>query len=215
MLIIIIIFILLLTCYCILEKRKLFYPATSLKVILSAYIAVISLYAAIQMSNFVFYIFALGLVFAVPADFFLQYIKSDLKLYRIGIFFFGAMHVCLLISFYLLWSITIYEFIIWFIFLAILLIFQKIQKWRMGKEKRQLTIYTVLVTFMAAKAVSLLIVEPSSFTLAVSLGGLFFFISDIFLGIWDYYEEKFVFLVINRIVYFVGQLSLAFYLLLK
>jgi len=213
--VIITIYAALLAYYCILEKRKKFWPATILKVILSAYAAGVCVYSAILLDNFIYYIFALGLVFAVPADFFLQYIKSDLTKYRIGISFFGAMHICLIISFFLANPIpTLYEFIIFVVFIAILLIFQIKGKWKMGKEKTQLTVYTVFVVFMAAKAISTYIAAPSLFTLALALGGLLFFLSDLFLGIWAYSTERFVYLALNRIIYFAGQLSLAFYLFL-
>jgi len=206
----------LLAYYCVLEKQEKFKPATTLKVILSAYAAGVCLYAAILLNNYVFYIFALGLIFAVPADFFLQYIKTDLKKYRFGIFFFGLMHICLIISFYIIYAVTIYEFVIFALFIGILLAFQIIGKWKIGKEKTQLTVYTVLVVFMAAKAISLFftIPNPATFILMLSLGGLFFFISDLFLGIWAYSTEKFVFLALNRIIYFAGQLCLAFYLVM-
>ena len=86
----------------------------------------------------------------------------------------------------------------------------------MGEEKAQLTVYTALVAFMAAKAISLYftIPNPGLFVLMLSLGGLFFFVSDLFLGIWAYSKEKFVFLALNRVVYFAGQLLLAFYLVM-
>ncbi|MCL2717999.1 MAG: lysoplasmalogenase [Lachnospiraceae bacterium] len=213
-LIIIIPYLALLTFYVLLEKQKKFRPATTMKVILSAYASLACLYAAIQLNDYIYYIFAFGLICAVPADFFLQYIKKDLKKYRVGIYCFGAMHVCLIISFYLKYRVTFFEFAILAIFIAVLLYFQKIGKWKIGKEKIQLTIYTVLVTIMAAKAFSLYIIYPGNVTLAVSLGGLFFFISDLFLGIWAYSQRRFVFLALNRVIYFVGQLSLAFYVIL-
>lgn len=200
--------------YCVFEKKNKFWHATVLKVVLSAFAAGCALYGAIVLSEAVYYIFAAGLICAVPADFFLQYIKTDLKKYRFGIFFFGAMHVCLLVSFFASWGISYWEFVIWAAFVLTLLLFQQKQNWKMGKEKAQLTIYTVLVTFMAAKAVSLAIISFSAFTLAAALGGLFFFVSDVFLGIWDYHKESFVFLALNRIIYFAGQLCLSFYLLL-
>jgi len=200
----------------VLEKQKEFWPATILKVILSAYAAGLSVYAAIILGSYVFYIFAFGLVCAVPADFFLQYIKTDLMKYRTGIFFFGLMHVCLIVSFYIIYAITFYEFVIFAVLIGILLAFQFIGKWKMGPERLQLTIYTVLVVFMASKAISLYftIPNPALFILMLSLGGLFFFVSDLFLGIWAYSKEKFVFLALNRVVYFAGQLLLAFYLVM-
>ena len=209
------IYSILLVIYIILEKRDKFWPATIQKVILSAFAAGVSVYAAIQLNNFVFYIFALGLVFAVPADFFLQYIITDLKKYRAGILCFGLMHICLLISFYLTYSVAIYEFIIFVVFIGILLAFQIFGKWKMGEEKNQLTIYTVFVVFMAAKSISIFITEPlgQAYIMILALGGLFFFISDLFLGIWAYSgNRKFTYLALNRIIYFAGQLCLAFYL---
>jgi len=206
------VYIALLVYYCVLEKQEKFWPATILKVVLSAYAAGCCVYAAIILNNYIFYIFALGLVFAVPADYFLQYIKTDLKRYRFGIFFFGAMHVCLLISFFLIYPVTFIEFIIFTVFIGILLAFQKIGNWKIGPENAQLTVYTVFVVFMVAKAISLYIVAPSLPTFMVALGGLFFFVSDVFLGIWAYKIEKFVYLALNRVIYFAGQLCLAFYL---
>jgi len=201
--------------YCILEKQEKFWPATVLKVILSAFAAGVCVYAAIQLDNYIYKLFAIGLLCAVPADYFLQYIKTDLKRYRIGIFFFGAMHICLIVSYFLVYPVTIYEFIIFAVFIAILLGFQILGKWEIGKEKAQLTVYTVFVVFMAAKAISLYIVAPSSYTLMVALGGLFFFISDLFLGIWAYSSSKFIYLALNRVIYFAGQLCLAFYLVAR
>jgi len=215
-LILTVIYAALLAYYIILEKQEKFIPATALKVILSAFAAGICVFAAIKLNNIVFYIFALGLVFAVPADYFLQYIKLNLPKYRAGILFFGLMHICLLISFFWIYEVSFYEFIIFAAFVGILLAFQILGKWQIGKEKAQLTIYTVLVVFMAAKAISLLFTIPSApaFIFMVALGGLFFFISDLFLGIWAYQREKFIFLALNRVIYFAGQLFLAFYLVM-
>ena len=204
----------LLTYYCLLEKQEKFLPATILKVIISAIAAGVCVYAAVMLNSYILYIFAMGLVFAVPADFFLQYIKTDLMKYRAGILFFGLMHVCLLVSFFILYPVTFYEFVIFAVFIGILLIFQIKGKWEMGEEKTQLTIYTVLVVFMSAKAISIFIAVPTLYTLMLALGGFFFFMSDLFLGIWAYQTEKFIYLALNRSIYFIGQLCLAFYLVM-
>jgi len=210
------VYAILLASYIYLEYKENFKAATILKVIISAIASGLCVFAAIYHNSYVFYIFALGMIFAVPADFFLQYIKTDLMKYRAGIFFFGLMHICLLVSFYILYAITLLEFIIFAVFIGILLAFQILGKWKIGKEKTQLSIYTVLVVLMAAKAISLYftIPNPAIFVLMVSLGGLFFFISDLFLGIWAYSKSsgKFLYLALNRAIYFTGQLCLAFYL---
>jgi len=206
----------LLIIYCFLEKLDKFWPATILKVVLSALASGICVYAAILLNNYIFYIFALGMLFAVPADFFLQYIKLDLMKYRFGIFFFGLMHICLIISFFLIYPVSFVEFIIFIVFIGILLSFQIIGRWKIGEEKTQLSVYTVLVVLMASKAISLYftIPNPQPFILMVSLGGLLFFISDLFLGVWNYSKDNFIYLALNRIIYFAGQFCLALYLVL-
>ena len=212
--IIVLLYTALLAYYIFLEKQEKFKNATIVKVILSAFASGVCVYAAIVIGSYVFYIFALGMVFAIPADFFLQYIKTDLMKYRAGIFFFGLMHICLLVSFYIIYTVTYLEFVLFAIFIGILLAFMLIGKWKIGPERMQLNIYTVLVVFMAAKAVSLYftIPNPALFVLMLSLGGLLFFISDVFLGIWAYSKDKFIYLALNRAIYFTGQLCLAFYL---
>jgi len=212
--IVVLIYAALLAYYIILEKQEKFKNATIVKVILSAFASGVCVYAAIGIGSYVFYIFALGMVFAIPADFFLQYIKTDLMKYRAGIFFFGLMHICLLVSFYIIYRVTYLEFVLFTVFIGILLAFMLIGKWKIGPERMQLNIYTVLVVFMAAKAVSLYftIPNPALFILMLSLGGLLFFISDLFLGIWAYSKNKFIYLALNRAIYFTGQLCLAFYL---
>ena len=195
--------------YCILEKNDNFKAATALKVALSTYIAVLAISFAFLSVGLFSTLIALGLAFAVPADFFLQYIKTDLKKYRFGIFFFGAMHVCLLTAFFTEYGISWIEFAIMALMLVILTIFQKTEHWNLGPAKNQLSVYTVLVVLMAAKSISIYILNPSPAHISLALGGLFFFISDLFLGIWDYYDDKFVFLALNRIIYFIGQLLIA------
>lgn len=203
------IFLPVLLIYCLLEKQNTFIPATTLKVILSAYVALTAFIYALPQKSFISLAIAMGLLFAVPADFFLQYIRSNIKKYRWGILFFGAMHVCLLTGYYLHWGISWIEFVVAVIMLVILSLFQKKENWNLGKTKTQLSIYTVLVVMMAAKSISIGLLHPEPATISLAIGGLLFFVSDIFLGIWDYYDDKFIFLALNRIIYFVGQLLIA------
>lgn len=200
--------------YCTLEQKENFKMATAVKVALSTYVAVLAISFAFLARDLFSTLIAMGLAFAVPADFFLQYIKTDLKKYRFGIFFFGVMHVCLLIAFFTKYGFSWVELVIMAVMLAILALFQIIEHWNLGPAKNQLSIYTVLVVAMATKSISIFILNPSLPTASLALGGLFFFVSDLFLGIWDYYDDKFIFLALNRIIYFVGQLLIAETLLL-
>jgi len=200
----------LLAFYCVLEKRDNFWHATTVKLTLSAFAAGLSVYGAIRFDEFFLYIFALGLLFAVPADYCLQYIKTNLTKYRVGITLFGLMHICLITSFYLIHHVYFYEFVIFAVLLAIVLAFQIIGKWEIGKEKAQLNVYTVIVLFMSAKTMSIFIVEPAIYTLVLAIGGLLFFVSDVFLGIWAYSgKNTYVNLVLNRATYFLALFCLA------
>ncbi len=201
--------------YCLLEKRAEFSRATLIKVVLSAFVAIVAIISAIKINDFYSYLIAAGLLFAVPADYFLQFIRADLRKYRFGIFFFGAMHVCLLIAFFTKYAISWHEFSVFVILSVILVIFQKTEKWNLGKVRFQLSVYTLLVILMASKAITIAISEPSLATWSLGIGGMFFFISDLFLGIWDYYNDKFLFLALNRVIYFIGNMLIAFSLVLS
>ncbi len=202
-------FLILLGVYLYYEKKNAFSTATLLKVLLSAFVAVVAVIAALRLRDVTGYLIALGLLCAVPADYFLQYIQSDVGRYRNGIFCFAGMHLCLLVGYYLRWPVRWHEFAIFALFLGVMLIFQKKERWNLGAVKIPLSIYSALVLFMAAKSISIAINDPGAATLLLGLGGLMFFVSDLFLGIWDYYKTKFVFLVCNRVIYFAGQLLFA------
>lgn len=195
--------------YCWFEKRNAFGMATALKVALSAMVAIIALCAAVDKATVFCWLMAAGLICAVPADYFLQFIRLNLTKYRLGILCFGAMHVLLLTAFYLTYGLELLSFILCVVMIGVISLFQAKQKWQLGKTKGQLSIYTVLVTLMASKALSIAVFNPAQGTLLLGIGGLCFFISDLFLGIWDYHESKFVYLALNRIIYFAGQLLLA------
>ena len=203
-------FAILLTVYCIFEGGGKFVPATALKVALSASIAVFAWVCAVSHGlKAPLVMMAAGLTLAVPADYFLQYIKSDGKRYEAGILCFAGMHICLLFSFVDRFSIHWQEFAIFALILGALLLLQSLQKWELGRQKLPLSVYTVLVVLMASKSISLGLLFPAKETFLIAAGGLCFVASDMVLGVWDYHDEKKVFLLLNRIIYFCGQLLFA------
>jgi len=202
--------------YCYLEKQDNFRYATIFKVLLSLFVAIVSWYGYFNIEGVssLYILIPIGLSFAVPADYFLQYIKKSENLYRAGIISFGLMHISLLTAFFLLFGFHILEVIICAGFLIYLALIQKFQHWNdLGGVKLELSIYTVLVTLMGAKAISIFILNPTNATFFLALGGFFFFVSDFFLGEWGYRKEKYLYLFLNRSIYFIGQLALAFYIL--
>lgn len=204
-------FVLLLAAYCVLEQKELFRPATALKVVLSAFVAVVAwAYAAQRSFPAPLLLMAVGLTLAVPADYFLQYIKLDGKRYEAGILCFAGMHICLLLSFVDRYGVRWLEFILFAVILLVLLLLQTLQKWDLGAQKLPLSVYTVLVGFMAAKAISAGLCAPAPQTLLAAAGGLCFLVSDMILGVWSYHDGRKLYVLLNRIVYFTGQLLFAF-----
>ena len=203
-------FIVVLTVYCIQEGKNHFLPATVWKVFLSAFIAAVGWFYAVKAGfQTPLVLMAAGLTLAVPADYFLQYIIADGKKYDAGILCFSGMHICLLFSFVDRFGIHWQEFVLFAGILIVLLLLQTLQKWDLGEQKLPLSVYTVLVGFMAAKAISVGITAPSRQTLLLAAGGLCFVASDMILGVWRYHNEKTVFVLLNRIIYFCGQILFA------
>lgn len=204
-------FVLLLAAYCVMEGKGRFVPATALKVTLSAAIAATAwVFTARYAFSGPLTLMAVGLTLAVPADYFLQYIKTDPKRYEAGILCFSGMHICLLFSFVDRFGIHWLEFALFAGIIAVLLLLQTLEKWDLGRQKLPLSVYTVLVGIMAAKAISVGIRFPAPQTLFLAAGGFLFVASDMILGVWDYHDGRKVFVLLNRIVYFCGQLMFAF-----
>ena len=212
----IVLFLMFLGIYCYLEKINNFKWATILKVALSFSVAVISWVGYFLLKEKgVSILIPIGLSFAVPADYFLQYMHKSIKLYRCGIISFAFMHISLLIMFFNVFGFHILELIIASIFLWVLSLVQTVEHWDpLGDVRIELSIYTVLVTVMSAKAVSIFFLNMSLSPLILAIGGLLFFVSDFFLGEWGYKQEKYLYLFLNRSIYFIGQLAFAFYLFL-
>ena len=203
-------FALLLAAYCAQERKDRFRPATILKVVLSASIALTAWVFAIQKGAPAPQILmAAGLTLAVPADYFLQSIKTDGKRYEAGILCFSGMHICLLLSFVDRYGVHWLEFALFAAIMLALLLLQTLQKWDLGAQKLPLSVYTVLVGFMAAKAMAAGLTAPSAQTVLLAAGGLCFVASDMILGVWSYHDGKKIFVLLNRVVYFCGQLLFA------
>jgi uncharacterized membrane protein YhhN len=164
----------------------------------------------------------LGLFAAFAGDYFLQYIKLNEKKYIAGICCFAAAQVLFITALilhsnsYILNSDNSYlmdwilSVIITVVVLLCVLAMMKKQRWRLGGEKNVITVYTVLLTFMTAKAVSSLTVQTSPGWTLFAAGAVLFLISDMLLGIWNYHTGKRVHANLNWISYYAGMLLIAF-----
>lgn len=156
----------------------------------------------------------LGLLAGLAGDFFLQYIRLNVKKYIAGILCFAAAQA-LFITYLLIAGMP--DILGWILTVAItaavllcVLALMKKQNWQLGAEQKVLTLYTVLLTFMTVRAVLYMAGRFSFSSVLFALGALLFWSSDMLLGYWNYHSNKKVHANLNWITYYAGMLLIAF-----
>ena len=203
----------LLCIYLIFEQKKNFVVATTLKLSLSAAFCAAAFFAAMSVNNtgvseyIPAYIISGGLCFAFAGDYFLQYIKLDNEKFKKGIILFAAAQVMLIVAYYIILPVHFLEFVFLAAFLVLAVLLMKKQQWDISAQSPHITVYTVLVAFMGAKALSFAFLCPELWQIA--LGGALFFLSDIILGMWNYKSGKMYLAHLNWITYFIGEIFIA------
>lgn len=199
-------FLILMPIYLNTEKTGPFRSATALKLILSLMCATSAFlsYVAAGWNDIPRLLVALGLIFAVFGDYYLQFIRLDENKFIKGILFFAATQVFLILSLFMRYGIGWLEFVITVVLLLLALVLMTKQKWELGGAQKPLMLYTLLLAFMASKAVSAAIRGGGTTAVLMALGGAFFFLSDLILGIWNYKTSKRMHANLNWICYFTG-----------
>ncbi len=195
-----------------------FRRATAMKLTLSGLfcvVGVISYYLAYSFShhNEIFFtmqlLIVIGLFCCLCGDFFLQYIRLDVKKYKTGIACFMTAQVLFYISMTVLNGFTWQEFVITVVALALIQVLMKKQGWQLGEERKLVTAYTVILTLMAAKSVMAFWRDLTGNTLLFMIGAIFFLLSDLVLGIWNYHTGKQAHANLNWFFYFSATMLIA------
>lgn len=156
-----------------------------------------------------------GLFAAFAGDYFLQFIRLDTQKYKTGIVCFMAAQALFIAGLITLhyanisgWTAAV---ILTVILLLIILAIMKKQGWNLGGEKNVLSLYTVLLSFMTAYAVANSFGAGAAVPGAalMAAGAILFWISDLFLGLWNYHTGKRLHANLNWISYFSGTLLIA------
>ncbi|WP_066644761.1 lysoplasmalogenase family protein [Christensenella timonensis] len=209
-------YVILLWQYIRMEARHNFVRATTLKLTLGALFCItgiaglllLTLDGSVEIPDILVFC---GLLCAVGGDYFLQFIRLDAKKFNAGIFFFALTQCFLLISMFMRFGIGWQEFVVTAAVLLLVLLLMKKQDWQLGKAQVPLTVYTVLLVLMAAKA-AVSVFSPQAIagrTLVMAAGAVLFLVSDLFLGIWNYHTDKRIHANLNWITYFSGMFLLA------
>ncbi len=219
----VVIYAFLLVLYCRAEKLNTgdaygFKRATILKLTLSSIfcaVAVISYYLLWHFSHRsnIFYwlqlLIVIALAFALAGDYFLQYIKLDIKKYKTGISFFTVTQILLIANLCILNGVGWKEFVICAGILAVILVLMKVQNWQLGAEKKRVMAYTILLAFMASKAFVTMLREMTVGYVFMAIGAALFLTSDIVLGVWNYKTSRPLHKYLNWVFYFSGTMLIA------
>jgi len=207
-----ILYIFILACY-VLQSRKLgSLKSIRLKLLLSGMFCIVGFVSMIKADYSLFSILIFGgLAASMVGDYFLAFILTNEAKFIKGILFFGLAHVFYISAMILIEDVGLKEFILTALILVGLILFMKHTKPELGKAKWALSIYVILVTFMAVKGGLMLFTDQTFLESQVlfSVGAVLFLISDTLLGIWRYVWPKQIFSDLLSVFYFIGQLLLA------
>ena len=191
------------------ENLYRFRTATALKITLTMTLAVCLIVALARDFSPVLLAAAVGMLLCSGGDFYLQYIRRDVRKFTRGIILFGLGQVCNITALFLLAPYHWSGLAVLAALLALAVALKGIGRWDTSANEPWLTIYTVLVAMTAAKSLSVAIVlagKPGG--LLLGLGGLLFFLSDMVLGIWDCRKNHILLADLNWLLYFAGQFLL-------
>ena len=184
-------FLVLLPLYLRAGNQQKFRRNTILKLLLSglcclcAWLGWLLVSGAAQPSR---WLIGLALAAGIVGDYYLQYIRHDIRKFVTGIVWFGLTQ--LLLTAWLLWQYgpSWWGLLITALIVAAvqLVIYQ--QKWQMGAARWPLTIYMTLISFMMSQAVLALVRhQPPTLGMWLLAGGaVLFVLSDLLLGSSNY-----------------------------
>ena len=191
------------------ENLYRFRTATALKITLTMTLAVCLIVALARDFSPVLLAAAVGMLLCSGGDFYLQYIRRDVRKFTRGIILFGLGQVCNITALFLLAPYHWSGLAVLAALLALAVALKGIGRWDTSANEPWLTIYTGLVAMTADKSLSVAIVlagKPGG--LLLGLGGLLFFLSDMVLGIWNYRKNHILLADLNWLLYFAGQFLL-------
>lgn len=191
------------------ENQYRFRAATALKITLTMTLAVCLFVSLARQFSPVLLAAAVGMLLCAGGDFFLQYIRRDVRKFTRGIVFFGLGQIGNITALSLLAPFHWSALAVLASLLALAVALKGIGRWDTSANDPWLTIYTVLVSATAAKSLSVALAfagMPGG--LLLGLGGLLFFLSDMVLGIWNYQKNHILLADLNWLLYFAGQFLL-------
>ena len=191
------------------ENQYRFRAATALKITLTMTLAVCLAVSLVRQFSPALLAAALGMLLCAGGDFFLQYIRRDVRKFTWGIVLFGLGQIGNITALSLLAPFHWSALAVLAALLALAVALKGMGQWDTSANDPWLTVYTVLVAATAAKSLSVALAfagMPGG--LLLGLGGMLFFLSDMVLGIWNYQKNHILLADLNWLLYFAGQFLL-------
>ncbi len=192
--------------------------ATMLRVILSVMFCAVGLISCwilryYSLAPDLFFVFklimALSLFLALIGGLLLQYVSTDVKKLRGGLICLIVMQIMLIVPMCILNGIGWKELVFTAVILVMLGLLRKKQSWQPGEAKKALTVYSVLLTFMASKAAVNMSQDMTVGAVLLSVGAALFLISYIFWGVHSFHSQKRSDINIYYITFFAGMMLIA------
>ena len=182
------------------------------KMLLSVSFCIMGLFGVLKRPDDMFtFLFFVGMLFSLAGDFFLVCKNSEKKKMMLGILCFAITQTLYITAMILKTGFYLYEFF-WILLVFSLVIWSKFKVGvHVGSAAKPLFFYSLLVTAMGIKGISMLFYEnpPLYGQWVFSLGTFLFLISDMSLAVWRFGNGRRLFSYVVDVCYFTGQLLLA------
>lgn len=211
----ILIYIFLLGYYTVYKKHSSFKAYSVVKMSMSTIFTGLAAHALFmrEFSLLVLLVF-ISLCFAWAGDFFLRYMGKDAIKFNIGVVCFTVCQLLLTAVFIYLGKPSfalILAPMLTVLFTILFWLMLKFSKADLGISKPFIKSYMVTMSVLFGAAIYYLFSLNNPGTAAVMLGsgGIMFFISDVFLGVYSYLFKRRIFTVLNSLLYFGGMLMIS------
>lgn len=203
----------LLPIYIIREEREGLIKAGGSKLALSAAFCAVGMWGIVSQGGdtFSLLVFA-GLLCSLIGDYYLIFINEHEKKFLNGIMSFGTAQILYIAALAGRGGFRAWEFIIAAALIAAVVVAKSLLKLSFGRMELPLSVYTVLLIFMAVRAgFNWYSMEGAEISAGLFFtGAVLFLLSDISLGLWKFFRPAPLFRNLVAMCYFTGQIMIAF-----
>lgn len=207
----------LIVAYIIIKKQKIYMPYRGIvKMSMSSLFVLTGLYACF-LANWQWQaiVLTIALVFAAIGDYFLLFMKNSRNQFHIGVVAFGISNAVIIVYGILTYGWVWWSLPLWAAFNILHIIMQKLKVFEYGKSVVFLNCYVPFVSMTGCLGFTYIVTMCNvTAALVFGIGSLLFFVSDIFLGIYEFKLHKWYVDACNSVTYFGGLLIIAVSLVL-